>query len=282
MKRGRLLVFPRGVLAQKWGIWYDRGKTERKEAIIVAKRSMSLLMVMIVLLAALSGCVDTRLLDWMNERPGYHEKVAYADMVYTRPDMVAFQQTLSEVCLIADQGRSLDKLVDGIYDFYEVYDSFYTNYYLADIKYSADLTDAYWQAEYEFCMENAGQADAGLEELMYALASSPLREALEGPDFFGEGYFDSYEGENPWDANFLALLEQEAELQSKYYTLTEQANSVTYYSEEYFTVYGTQMAELFVELVEVRQQLAAAMGYDSYPQFAYTSTMTGTIPRNRQ
>lgn len=195
--------------------------------------------------------------------------VAFQDMEYARPNMAELEQALLDACETAENGKNLRQVVDGIYAYYDVYDSFYTNYALADIHYSCDLTDTYWEREYNYCLDNAAAVDAGLEELYYTLASSPYREELEGEVYFGEGFFDAYEGKNLWDDTFQALMEQEAELQGQYYELTAQAQAVEYYSEEYFSIYGTQMAELFVELVAVRQQIAAYAGYGSYPEFAY-------------
>ena len=38
--------------------------------------------------------------------------------------------------------------------------------------------------------------DAALDQLYYLLADSIHREALEGEDYFGEGFFDDYEGDS--------------------------------------------------------------------------------------
>lgn len=195
--------------------------------------------------------------------------VAFQDMEYTRPDMAELEQVLRDACDMAENGTDFDQVVEGIYTFYEVYDDFYTNYALADIHYSSDLTDLYWEREYNYCLDNTATVDAGLEELYYTLADSPYREELEGEDYFGEDFFAPYEGESLWDETFLSLMEQEAALQSRYYELTAQAQAAEHYSEEYFSVYGTALAELFVEMVVLRQQIAAYAGYDSYPNFAY-------------
>jgi len=231
-----------------------------------------LLKILALCLAAallLSGCSLAGYIDRLKDLYGYYDTVAYADMNYTRPDMEALQQSLSDACNAAEAGESLSAVVDAIYDFYDVYDSFHTNYNLANIHYCADLTDIYWEAEYSFCAENAADADAALDELYYALAKSPLRSQLEGEDYFGAGYFDSYDGESIWDEGFMALMEQEADLENQYYALSEEALQTEYYSEEYFSTYGTRMASLFVELVALRQQIAAYAGYTSYAEFAY-------------
>lgn len=194
--------------------------------------------------------------------------VAYQDMEYVRPDMDQLTQSLASVCAAAD-GDSLDSVIDGILAYYDAYDSFYTNYNLAYIHYCADLTDSHWAEEYSFCSDNSAQVDAGLDQLYYALAASPLREALESEDYFGTGFFDAYEGESLWDAEFLSLMEQEAALENAYYDLAAQALETEYYSDAYFEAFEPQMGALFVELVALRQQIAAYAGYDSYPEFAY-------------
>ncbi len=193
----------------------------------------------------------------------------FADMQYTRPDMEEFQKVLDESLAQAAEQKDIDKLVDSIYSFYKVYDDFSTNYALANIYYSKDLTDSQWETEYNFCLENAAAADAGLDSLYRALAKSPIREQLEADDYFGADFFDTWEGESVYDETFQGYLAQEAQLQSRYYSISAQANAAEYYSEEYFDTYGSQIAQVYLELVALRQEMAAYAGYDSYPEFAY-------------
>lgn len=218
----------------------------------------------------LTGCAPAyfqTLLDTLKSLSG--QSVSYGEMAYTRPDLDALNGALIDACDRAANGKSLDDVLDGIWSFYDAYDSFCTNYNLAYIHYCADLTDLYWQEEFFFCDRSSAQADAGLDELYYALADSPFREELEGEDYFGEGYFDAYEGESIWDDTFLSLMEREAELENEYYDLSTQALEMEYYSDAYFETFEPQMGQLLVELVALRQQIAAYAGYDSYPEFAY-------------
>ena len=138
-----------------------------------------------LVLALLTGCAG--IADYFRQLGQLlgGEAVKFTEMEYTRPDMTHFQQVLERCC---EEGRTqtdIQKLEESILEFYDVYGDFYTNYFLANIYYSKDLTDSYWEAENTFCMENSAEADAGLDQLYRALAKSPLRETLEGEDYFG-------------------------------------------------------------------------------------------------
>lgn len=191
------------------------------------------------------------------------------DLEYERPDMDHFQQVLEESCALARESDNVRKVINAVYEFYDVYDAFSTAYALANIRYCCDLTDLYWQEEYAFCAENTAVVDAGLEELYYALAESPCLEELETEQYFGTGFFDAYQGESVYDESFISMLEQEATLMNRYYTLSEEAGQTEYYSEDYFSRFQEPMTQLLIELVTLRQQIAAYVGYDSYVDFAY-------------
>ena len=235
------------------------------------KKILRWLTAVLVIALVLSGC-DYSLEDYelLELRRFYREQcvVDYEDMEYERPDMTAFQQSLDDACRIAGEAKRVDEIIDAIYDFYDHYDGFYTNYLLADVRYSADLTDIYWEQEYNYCIEQAATADAGLDSLYRALAKSPQREKLESEEYFGAGYFDAYEGESLYDDYYMDLMDQEADLINQYYDLSSQALEAAD-EEEYYTVYGEQMAQVLVELVVLRQEIARYAGYDGYAQFAY-------------
>ena len=216
----------------------------------------------------LSGCDIADRINQLKDRLNLNGVVAYDDMVYTRPDMDALESLLSDACAAAAESKSIDAVLDAIWAYYDAYDSFYTNYNLADLHYCSDLTDSYWEEEYNFCAENVSAADAGLDALYYALAKSKLVDELED-EYFGDGYFDAYQGESMWDADFMALMEQESELLVQYYALCDEAMETEYYSDDYFTTYGPKLTDVYVRLVKLRQQIAAQAGYPGYAEFAY-------------
>lgn len=98
--------------------------------------------------------------------------VPYESMTYERPDMTQLQQTLDAACEAAE-GDDVSAILDGIYDFYDAYDWFSTYYALADIHYCADLTDTYWEDEYNYCTQNAATVDAPYRSFTGRLPSPP-------------------------------------------------------------------------------------------------------------
>ena len=231
---------------------------------------MKIIALCLVLCLTLSGCAFLDLGGYFENLMAIMGGVTdFADMQYRRPDLDAMESTLEQACAAAATETYFPKLEEQILAFYEHYYAFSTAYALATIYYCQDLTDSGWEEEYNFCLTNASAVDAALDRLYRELAKSPLRSALEGDDYFGAGFFDYYEGETIYDETFLSLLEQEALLQAEYYDISGEASAVEYYSEEYFSVYGTQMARVLVDLIALRQQMAAYLGYGSYPEFAY-------------
>lgn len=233
-------------------------------------RKKALVALILVLSLVLGGCGVVDLEAWFQELDNIlTTPSSFSHMEYTRPNPEALTQAALEVEQALSQQPDVETLMERVHGFYDLYHDFCTNYALANIHYCKNLTDAYWEQEYNYCLEASAQADGKLDRMLYALADSPLREELEGEEYFGDGFFDAYVGESLWDEEFTALMEREAQLQSEYYDLCAQAGEVPYYSEAYFDTYGTRMAQLLVKLVKLRRQIAQQAGNSDYLSFAY-------------
>lgn len=208
----------------------------------------------------LCGCNSSHLQELFGITP-------FRDMEYTRPDMDAVAQSCLDACTIAAESGDVDEILDAVWDYYDVYDKFSTSYDLAYIHHHADLGDFYWKTEHDFCAENAAQIDMYLEDLYYALAECPLRAELE-ERYFGEGFFLDYEGDSFYDETLLELMEQEQALISEYYDMTDRATEEAY-SDAWFDAWALPMADVLAQLIAVRQEMAAYVGYDSFPEFAW-------------
>ena len=192
----------------------------------------------------------------------------FSKMVYSRPDLKEFETAKQRLDQVLLTKNNVHGVIDRIEVFWPLYDRFYTNLNLAFVHYCADITDPYWGEEYAFCTENEAVVEAAMDQMLRTLAASDYRDSLEKL-YFGEDYLSYYDGQTIWDETYMALAEEEAKLQNRYMELASQAMAVEYYSDAYFTQYGSQMAQLLVELVAVRQEMTQYLGYESYQQMAY-------------
>lgn len=232
----------------------------------------SLVALVLVLSLLLSGCNALALEELFQQIGSVLQNgmsVSFSDMEYSRPDLTAFREQTEKTEELSKTETDVKKLMDEVYACYELYYDFYTNYVLANIHYCADVTDIYWDEEYQHCLSYTSEVDAAMDSLLYALADCTLRGELEKDDFFGEGFFSAYEGDSVWDETFTALMDQEADLLAEYYDLSAEASPYMAYSKEFFTQWGTKFVDLFGRLVALRQEIAEYAGYENYIGFAY-------------
>ena len=224
------------------------------------KRLIAMMLVLALLLCGCGGGAKNAL--------GFSGIVKFEDMEYNRPDMGKVAELCDAAIAEGEKGRDVDATLNAVWDFFDIYDEFVTSYDLAYIHYQANLTDFYWQTEYEWCAEELITLDKHLEDLYCALALSPLRDELE-EEYFGEGFFLSYDEGGMYNEELMALLEQEQALVSEYYTLSGESQAEEAYSEAYFETYTQPLAQLLADLTATRQDIALAAGYDSYPEFVW-------------
>lgn len=196
---------------------------------------------------------------------GFHGVVDFEDMTYVRPDMDQVAATARAAIDAAEENRSADAILEAVWDYYEVYNSFLTNFNLAYIRYHGDLNDFYWQKEQAYCAEKMVQLDLYLEDIYNALAACDARQELE-EEYFGAGWFDGYTGEGLYDEELVALLEREQELVAEYYVLVGRDAGD---EEAWLDAHALSAARILESLIRVRQSIAACAGYDSYPDFAW-------------
>lgn len=188
----------------------------------------------------------------------------FSEMVYTRPDLDRLQALADDAASLASAGKA-GECLEAVDRFFEAYDRFYTCYSLADIHYSADLTSTYWADEYEYCSSCGTRLSAIVENLYAELGSSSIWRKLE-QEYFGTGFFEDYDGESFYDDTLIALMDQETELQTRYYAI--QPADLELGSEEFFDACADEMAGVLADLIRVRNRIADHCGYDSYEAFA--------------
>jgi len=187
----------------------------------------------------------------------------FSQMEYRRPDLDQLRTLLDEVREAAS-GSDHREIMNRVDDFYEAQDWYYTCSSLAQINYCLDLTSPYWQEENEFCATASAEVSQMSEELLTVLAASPCRSKLERY-YYGEGALEAYSGEAFWDEELIALMERESDLINQYYAQSGEAGSSLL---SLFFPNHRKQAQILVDLIQVRNEIAAHTGYDSYPDFA--------------
>lgn len=188
------------------------------------------------------------------------EPVAFSQLAYERPESEALLAELN--ALTQELGQlSLDEVVTRYLDAYDGYVLFGTMAQLAYILYTLDLDNTALSEEYNWCNAELLLLSQALENCYIAMAASDLRTALED-ELFGEGFFLDYDSEGFYsDDRVVELLQRDSELQSAYLELLLDESN---YEAEYDAA-----AEIFLELIAVRREIAQVLEYDSYAEFAY-------------
>lgn len=243
---------------------------------MMRRRFFALLLVLVLLL---QGCGLQSLLPGFDDLPtpentGFTptflrpydpllEPVAFSQLTYERPDSGAPIAALEALTAELEAGGdlSLNDVLTRYCDAYDEYVLFETMTQLAYILYTLDLNDTARSEEYNLCSAELLLLSQALESCYIAMAASPLRTELED-ELFGEGFFLDYDSEGFYsDDRVVELLQRDSELQSAYLELLLDESS---YEAEY-----NAAAEIFIELLRVRREIAQALDYDSYAQFAY-------------
>jgi oligoendopeptidase F len=241
---------------------------------------------------------DTALIRWQNagQRDYLPDEpvamVPFSEMNYVRPDVEKLYAEFDSLTQRAANSTDAESLLSEFYKLYDGYISFYSMDSLANVLYSLDTTRNYYQDEYDYCESEAPNLEEKLEALYKAFAASPSRKELEKL-YFTEGFFDKYDDYEVYtNPEYLRLSQEEAALLTEYRDLTADIQ-VTYqgktksldewmetnnYSEyigaltAYYEQYNAAVGDVYVRLVKVRQQLAAALDYDSYADYSYDMT----------
>ncbi len=201
------------------------------------------------------------------------------DMTYTRPSAEPVQEAYDVLVTLADSD-DFDTVVAAVADLDKAVNDFSTNYSLAQIYYYADQTVTEWEEEQNFCSTLSPTIEQILEDTFYMLAKSPCREQLEQTEYFTPDFFDEYDGENPYDDTWKAMKEEEADLENAYTALFGEAQEVCEpASEEFYDNYGDQLAQILVDLIAKRQQIAAYLDYPQYDQYAWDNHQRDYTPK---
>lgn len=234
--------------------------------------------------ALLTGCTGAWKYAQLRGAEEENRTIPFSQMEYTRPDIDRLVETFRAAAAEIEAGckrRRAEELLDACDEEYEV---FITAYKLAMIRSNRDTRDEYYREEFSWCSENQAAAEQALTALYHACVGTEYAEALG----FGEDAFSLY-GEGGMSDETVELMRRESALIAEYMEMTENAvieldgemvdyNSYMMSAEgenidraalAFYRQYNERAAEIYIELVKVRNDIAQSRGYESYETMMY-------------
>ncbi len=228
------------------------------------------------------------------------DTVDFDTIVYSRPDLLALCNAFDAVTdKITKNDTSFDEQLSAIEELEDPYNNALTMRSLVTVYSEKNLTSAYWSEENKYISTAFPTLIQSVEDMFVAAAGSDYAKRFED-EYFGPGLIDEYKDGGVYTDNLVALFEREAELESRYSSLSEATVEITYegvtdtvenillsyknkfgedsfnylriYSlcqQMYETAKGEISSDIFVDLVKVRRLIADELSLASYTDYAY-------------
>lgn len=219
------------------------------------------------------------------ERP----QVAFADMEYVRPDMEGLNQKLADCLAMASEENKETELLALYDEILEDIVNLEKMNTLATIHNNLDTSDSYYEEEMTTLDNYYSRLDNKMNELTGTILASGYKEAAETA--WGSDFIARYELNAKLNSPEIeALSDQETELVTQYgrllaandYATEIDGKTVTLddlsgmtgeaAEQAYEEIYEKKNAELggiYLQLRDIRIEIADKLGYDSYVDYAY-------------
>lgn len=217
---------------------------------------------------------------------------SFGQMKYARPDVDGIHTLLDSAMERADAGDETvlelyEQLMDRLLEFDD-------SYSLATIHNYLDLSDSYYEDEVAWLDEQYTALDNRMLALTGAILDSPCAPAAR--EAWGEDFIARYQINAQLNAPEIeALTVQEQKLVSQYNKLSIQEDGREQLGEdymegkitlkEYITRYteiskqrNQELGEIYVQLVQLRVQIARTLGFSRYADYAYQSLFRDFTP----
>ena len=241
-------------------------------------------------LPAVSAAGTVRETDFFEDQ--YHADVNYGDMKYEEMHSESFTAAAEAIRALLDDEANAARVEELFTAFTDDMQKLDTMYHLIEIRHSHDVTDEYAAGEMVRLDTVYTEAADALAFLIQDILKSPCGAFLRAQ--FSESEIEAYLSYGGVTEEQKALSARETQLTNQYdliingFTIEyagEQLNEadaqelldlgeITYdHYVEFENRYGLELADavggVYLELLDVRSQLARTCGYDSYVEYAY-------------
>lgn len=216
-----------------------------------------------------------------------HSSLNYADLVYERPDLDAVYANFEDALELVTQTGIQDQL-------FTLYDTILaqlnhvgTMSSLASLKNSINLNDQFYEDEMLLLEAETTKMDNDINEVTGAILDSSYADAFTAK--YGEEFVHNYQVMSKLNSPEIEdLVEQESKLVAEYNKLLSKEYTTEYNGETvtmddldlsdpdiatpYYAIYqqkNKECAEIYLQLVKLRVEIAKTLGYDSYTDYAY-------------
>lgn len=207
----------------------------------------------------------------------------FSAMEYVRPDIEGFEQHVEKTLSAVQDGEDLALMQELLAEYWAQLDNYDTMYVLANIRYCQDTSDGYYADEYAWCSDGYSIITQLSEKLDSVCANSPYAEQLEqqthvwndSTDPMGDESVELMRRESALLAEYRELVAApEIELDGQSFILSDYLAEADWQDydramEAYYLRYNPLLADIYIRLMQVRAELAASLGYDSYEQMQY-------------
>ena len=216
--------------------------------------------------------------------------VSFTDFAYLRPDIDAIYAQLDEQIAKMAAATSAQEAYTIFTEESISLGDYLTMYTVAMLRNCADVNDPFYAEEYAFLNDASVQISSRQAALYETMLAAPYAEDLSS--YFGEKDLEAMRRATQLTSSEAEpLLRQEAELEQQYIILAGSAtitvDGVEYgyadigsipgldaesywnYIDEFFTIYNQKLGDIFLKLIEVRDEIANLLGYDSFVELGY-------------
>ena len=237
--------------------------------------------------------------------PALRQDVTFSEMTYSRPDIDAMRTKLDDLKVGIQNNRPAQELIADYRVLQQDYSHADSMLSLAYLLYAFDVTQSNYRDEYAYLQSALSELDGEMQGVSYALIESSSEAETIARETFGGDYVDTVlRAENLSETSIQDLSDAEERLTLEYdnlsatftlldngtrWTMSSISNDLSLSYDEYSRLYDAYCAALneqagaiFLEQRDIREQIAARLGYDSYADYCYESYARDYTPQEVQ
>ena len=238
-----------------------------------------------ILMTSLSGCMGEKLVP---------TELSFSQVEYERPDGQGVLDLIDKAKEQAENDIFPFGMIWTLRKIGDATQEFYSMMTIAQIRNYLDVNDTFYSEEMEYLDTFDARIQNSYNQMFSSIENSRFS-SIQNMIFGESGAEDLQMSSQASSEEILSLQEQEKKLVAEYYYEYAQATVSTpegevlfssldsegqsAYYNQFIQKYNQQFGELYLELVSLREQMAQALGYDSYTQVADLDMLRNSYTR---